>query len=335
MRPLFSVIVPAYNAEPFLSRGVESVLGQTCGDWELLLVDDGSQDGTLALCRTYAEKDLRVRVFHQSNQGHTSARNLGLENSRGAYVLFMDSDDWLDLRTLEVCGEVIREHEPEVLVYGLCIHEGTRQRVWTGRFPEGAYSPADPESPVRKSLLMDADGQFAFPKCLNGKVFRREAVMPYQMAVPRDVRMGEDGACFTAAAFHAEKLWVTSGASYHYQVREGSVSRTGDAFALRRCLSLLGYYREQLAMDDPVVDAQYRRMVVGHLYTALQLTARSERGEDWLRREWETVLGSGTVRAALSAARFGWKGWKMKVKQLVLRFGLLWLVRPLMKREMR
>ena len=81
--PLFSVIVPAYNSAAFIHTCIDSVLGQTCPDFELILVDDGSKDDTLALCSAYARRDPRIRVFHKENGGHTSARNAGLEASVG------------------------------------------------------------------------------------------------------------------------------------------------------------------------------------------------------------------------------------------------------------
>lgn len=93
---LISVIVPVYNAEPFLVRCVKSITSQTVPDLEILLVDDGSQDGSLALCRQLAEKDGRIRVFHKENGGAASARNLGVREAKGAWLGFVDSDDYIE-----------------------------------------------------------------------------------------------------------------------------------------------------------------------------------------------------------------------------------------------
>lgn len=90
---LLSVIVPVYNAENTLRRCVDSVLMQSYGDFELLLVDDGSIDNSGYICDEYEEKDSRVRVFHKSNGGVSSARNLGLDNAKGEWIAFVDSDD--------------------------------------------------------------------------------------------------------------------------------------------------------------------------------------------------------------------------------------------------
>ena len=92
---LISVIVPVYNVEKYLEECVESVLAQTYTDIEIILVDDGATDSSGQICDRYAEKDERVRVIHQENQGLSGARNTGLANAKGEYVYFLDSDDWI------------------------------------------------------------------------------------------------------------------------------------------------------------------------------------------------------------------------------------------------
>ena len=94
--PLISVIVPVYNIIPYLPRCVESLRKQTYRNLEILLIDDGSTDDTPALCDRLAEEDMRIRVFHKENGGPSSARNFGLEQAKGDYVGFVDSDDYVD-----------------------------------------------------------------------------------------------------------------------------------------------------------------------------------------------------------------------------------------------
>jgi len=97
-----SVIVPVYNTEKYLHRCIDSILAQTFTDFELLLIDDGSKDNSGAICDEYAAKDSRVRVFHKENGGVSSARNLGLDNVRGEWVTFVDSDDWVEKEYIEL-----------------------------------------------------------------------------------------------------------------------------------------------------------------------------------------------------------------------------------------
>lgn len=106
---IISVIVPVYKAEKYLHRCVDSILAQSYTDFELLLIDDGSPDNSGAICDEYAAKDSRVRVFHKKNGGVSSARNLGLDNARGEYVTFCDSDDYVGEDWLVVYSEAIKE----------------------------------------------------------------------------------------------------------------------------------------------------------------------------------------------------------------------------------
>lgn len=101
MIPKVSVIVPVYNAEKYLHRCIDSILAQTFTDFELLLIDDGSKDSSGTICDEYAKKDSRIRVFHKPNGGVSSARNVGLDNAKGEWIAFADSDDWVEYDMLE------------------------------------------------------------------------------------------------------------------------------------------------------------------------------------------------------------------------------------------
>lgn len=109
--PKVSIIVPVYNVEKYLSRCVDSILAQTYTDWELLLIDDGSPDKSGSICDEYAKQDNRIRVFHKENGGVSSARNLGLDNVYGEYVMFVDADDWILENTLALCFSYFGKYE--------------------------------------------------------------------------------------------------------------------------------------------------------------------------------------------------------------------------------
>lgn len=99
--PKISIIVPVHQAEKFIRRCLDSIVNQTFSDWECILVDDGSIDLSGAVCDEYAEKDSRLRVIHQANRGVSVARQVALDASRGEYIAFADSDDWVEPKWLE------------------------------------------------------------------------------------------------------------------------------------------------------------------------------------------------------------------------------------------
>lgn len=93
---MISIIIPVYNVEKYLPKCLDSILAQTFTDYEVILIDDGSPDGSGAICDAYAQKDSRLRVIHQKNAGVSTARNNGIEHARGEWITFIDSDDWVE-----------------------------------------------------------------------------------------------------------------------------------------------------------------------------------------------------------------------------------------------
>ena len=113
--PVFSVILPAYNAARFIERSLRSLQAQTFPDWEALCVDDGCQDGTGEILDRFAAEDARIRVLHKANEGVGAARNDALAMATGEYVLFLDSDDFLHPQMMEICQELARRDGSDIV----------------------------------------------------------------------------------------------------------------------------------------------------------------------------------------------------------------------------
>ena len=112
---LISVIVPVYNIKEYLDRCVRSIMNQTYQNLEILLVDDGSTDGSGELCEKLAKEDTRIRVFHKKNGGSSSARNLGIREAKGEYLGFIDSDDYIEPDMYELLADGIVRYGLEMV----------------------------------------------------------------------------------------------------------------------------------------------------------------------------------------------------------------------------
>ena len=134
---LFSIVIPIYNAREYLQACIESVLAQTCGALELLLVDDGSTDGCAEICDAAAGADARVRVLHRENRGPIAARRAGIMEARGDYTLFADADDLLKPEALERLRPCIDETGADLVIYNN-----------VSRFENGADVPTPPVFPA-------------------------------------------------------------------------------------------------------------------------------------------------------------------------------------------
>lgn len=161
--PLISVIVPVYNTEKYLHKCINSILNQTFTDFELILIDDGSPDNCGKICDEFAEADSRVRVFHQENKGVCVARNKGIDNARGEYISFVDSDDYLRDCALEVLYRDITAYNADISGAGGGRPgnniQNTRCVVWKGK------------TALKKSLL---DNPHTYSACR--KLYRKDFV---------------------------------------------------------------------------------------------------------------------------------------------------------------
>lgn len=132
---LVSVIVPVYNVRDYLDRCVTSIITQTYQNIEIILVDDGSLDGSGEMCDAWAQKDARINVYHKENGGLADARNYGITKAHGSYLEFLDSDDYIEKNTIQTCLENLKEHnDVDIVCFGIIIeHEnGTKITKKTG-----------------------------------------------------------------------------------------------------------------------------------------------------------------------------------------------------------
>lgn len=122
-----SIIVPIYNMEKYLARCIQSILGQTYANYEVILVDDGSSDNSLSICESYAQKDSRIKVIHQENLGQSMARNTGLTNVTGDYIVFVDPDDYVDKNLLRDALSVLENEQADMVAFSYQLMKGRKR----------------------------------------------------------------------------------------------------------------------------------------------------------------------------------------------------------------
>ena len=132
--PKISVIVPVYNVEQYLTRCIDSILAQTFTDFELLLIDDGSTDNSGKICDQYAKTDSRIRIFHKENNGVSSVRNKGIKEAKGKWIAFVDSDDWLNEKSLEKYIALSLQKDTLYIQQAKAV-KGNVSEYWPSKFP--------------------------------------------------------------------------------------------------------------------------------------------------------------------------------------------------------
>lgn len=227
MQANLSVIIPVHNVEPYLARCLDSILSQTYQAMDIVLVDDGSTDGSGDICDSYAQRDKRIQVMHQANRGVVNARNTGLRQARAEapFVTFVDSDDWLEPDTYASMMEVIEREQVVCVLAGHYEDTGSTQRTCLEGMAAGRY---DRERMQREFLpqMMGKEPFFTwgiFPSLCN-KIFAKRIIVPIMLAEDEHIRMAEDAAAVFLALSCGEPVYVMGKCFYHYvQKRSSSV----------------------------------------------------------------------------------------------------------------
>lgn len=145
MMELVSVIIPVYMVEKYLRRCLDSVINQTYRKLDVLVIDDGSNDDCGRICDEYASNDNRIRVIHQENKGLAEVRNIGVREALGNYILFVDSDDWIDLNLVEVIYSELKKNHVDVVCFGMnrVDEKGHITKVYRGSYGKKVLDTTD------------------------------------------------------------------------------------------------------------------------------------------------------------------------------------------------
>lgn len=210
---MISIIIPVYKVEKYIRRCIDSVLSQTYNNWELLLIDDGSPDKSGAICDEYKKVDARVRVFHKENAGVSSARNFGIDNASGDWVLFVDSDDWIEPTYIESFLKKDLQ-DRTIFIQGRYDddEQGTLDIV---SFIEKYYDNNSIVQGISENNLLT----FGAPYC---KLYNLLIIKNNCIRFPENYSYGEDTFFFLNYLLHVDGISLLSDIGYHYIHYEGS-----------------------------------------------------------------------------------------------------------------
>lgn len=221
MQPFFSVILPVYNVQAYLERCVRSVLQQDFNDYEVILVDDGSTDGSAELCDCLAEKNKSIRVIHQKNGGLAAARNTGMEAAQGQYIWFVDSDDWVEANALWRLHETAAEQKPDMVKFNYVRVEGENTPI-VSNASAGMYQ-GDKLAVLRNAAFYSA-GQYVLSACTH--IYRRDFLKQHGFRFVSERIVGSEDYLFNLEILAVvESVCVIGDALYYYEQRMGSLTQ--------------------------------------------------------------------------------------------------------------
>lgn len=255
MKPLVSVIVPVYKVEPYLERCLGSLVNQTLKEIEIIVIDDGSPDRCGEICDFYAARDERFRVVHQENRGLSAARNVGIDLAQADYLMFVDSDDWVDPEYCRLPYEAALRYSVDMVIFQYTIVKNGNQLLKLQGVGEGILSRDE-----AMRILFHGPAVAVWNKLYHRKLFAEKRFLAG--------RLCEDLELTHRIVYAADAIVFLKACLYYYQIREGSITQSpipqfyNDRLEMMKlqCLDLKrwGYY--DLAKERSL------RMCLSYLY---------------------------------------------------------------------
>ncbi len=218
-----SIIIPAYNVERYISDCLDSVINQTYPNIEIILVNDGSRDGTALICEEYAKKDSRIIYINQQNQGVSTARNNALELVTGEYVLFLDSDDWLEVNAIELL--LLNMGDLDILQFDM-IRYINGNRV-SKKFPTETSKLFNKQEIISNVIFPEKfekkNGYYGDSRTVGGKLYKTEVIK--NIRFNSKLKFYEDGEFLIKALFPDIKFKAIDLKIYHYRINDGSCTQ--------------------------------------------------------------------------------------------------------------
>ena len=334
----YSFVIPVYNCEQYLEECVESILAQTVPDYEILLIDDGSTDGSGALCGKLGDSDERIRVFHKENGGAASARNLGIEMASGQYLLFVDGDDTITPDCLETVEPALSDEEC-LPVFGICFDCWKDAEIVRADVRSVAYPGSHTVTELAEKLPAYFEDNVLSSAC--NKVFPAKLFRDESLRFPESMTLYEDFTFVLRCLPRFQRIFVIPRGLYHYRnlsenghlnQRVADLDRLQNNLApLNRTLCEFGAKTGQIETSASVLANLYMMLLEQHLLiknpgiaalreelpvyigeegfqTALRSGARLDAGKQKIL----TQIERGEYRSIW--LRFAGKRWKRKLR---------------------
>lgn len=220
--PLVSVIVPVYNVERFLPQCLDSLLNQTYRELEIIAVNDGSTDHSFDVLKVYAEKDSRMCIYDRCNSGVSAVRNFALSCARGQYVMFVDSDDWLEINALELCINAVEKNDSDVCMFSY-MREFNERSEMRALFSGDKSFDAIGCRRLQRRMIGPVGQELAHPEMLDslgtiwGKLYKREIVSDTKFVDLKQIGTAEDTLFNCFAFLKVDSAVYIDKPLYHYR----------------------------------------------------------------------------------------------------------------------
>lgn len=329
MNPLVSVIIPVYNVEKYLARCVDSVLAQTYPNVEVILVDDGSPDGSGAICDEYAATHGNIQVVHKKNGGLASARNAGMKVMTGEYLFFIDSDDWIDPETLQELVEIGERTGVDFVRYtpvyaGWPNHaDGKMYNIAKERvLHEGVFTKEDIVRDIFPRLFAQENLDMGVIVSACRSLYRASFITANQLYFDESIKYAEDTYFSAKVVYHTNSFYFVGGGKYyHYFYNPGSITKSFKKDRWDSSKKLIAAFEKEFSSKSDYDFAdQLRRLrifVVLDALNQMHFLSLKER-----MKYCRSIMTAPLTREAFHYTSLVKVSWKGKIKLWLIRWNL-------------
>ena len=249
-----SIIIPVYNVEQYVKKCLESVLNQTYSNLEVLIINDGSTDNSAYICQEYADKDTRIRLFHQENRGLSSALNIGLEHFTGDYLGFVDSDDWVEPDMFETLYNLIKSKKTSISIASFYYDKDNVS------FPVKNKNHIPDDVISKKNMLLyplQRDMYPGFCGYVWNKLYSADIIKASNLKFAEEIKYGMDIVFYTSLVISENGTGICSDKPvYHYLQRDTAISKS-KSYQIRKDILAVYKYLEELYNNNEYSDISY------------------------------------------------------------------------------
>lgn len=274
MKDLISIIIPVYNVHEFLERCINSLINQTYKNIEIILIDDGSVDGSSEICDDFSKKDSRVKVIHKKNEGVSIARNVGLENALGRYITFVDSDDYVENTYIEVLYNLCSKDDVDISICGT-INEASDGKVW------GTTEKMNSMINGKDAIELMLNRMFFGWTCWT-KMYKSVTIKKFKFR--DDLKIAEDVDFLYKALKSAKKVNVnTYETLYHYAKRENSATSVKYNDSRKKEMELYKIIKEDMERLIPNASKKIDAWLFKRVLFDIRIILRTDKNKEDLK----------------------------------------------------
>ena len=271
MEQKVSIVVPVYNVEKYLKRCVDSLIEQSYHNLEILLVDDGSKDNSLSLCKEYELKDSRIKVFHKQNEGLGLTRNYGIERATGEYITFLDSDDYLTIDAVEAMLRKAVATDADVVIASNYYKNEEQKIAMAGRL----YSGIEIKEILMVHMMGNNGNELdSLSYTAWGKLYKKDLFTQNNLAFPSERKLIWEDLAFSIELYPmCKKVYILNKPVYYYCFNEGSLTHIYKPNKFELVMELYHYMGVKIQELNLPIEAQYRldTNFIGHIRTCIKL----------------------------------------------------------------